>query len=135
MGSTLSHWIYPKSPFPTLCLLVHLLISINRLLESVLLCPKVIPLSDAHCILYSTNNIVYTVSQIKNFLFKYSRSFKDLGHQNKAMPFWVGVCLIYAYHIIIRTQITLYIILHIFCHNYFYFHYEAGVPHICDGWA
>jgi hypothetical protein len=40
----------PNQHFLSNVCLVHSLISINRLLESVLLCPKVIPLSDAHCI-------------------------------------------------------------------------------------
>ncbi len=52
MGSNLSHLKNPKYHFlPNLCLF-HWLISINRLLESVSLSSKVIPLSGAHCNTY-----------------------------------------------------------------------------------
>jgi hypothetical protein len=52
MGSNLSHWQIPNYHFtPNVCL-VHSLIKINWLLESVYLCPKVIPLSGAYCIIY-----------------------------------------------------------------------------------
>ena len=49
MGSNWSHLTNPKLPFPTSVCKVHLLIGINRLLESVSLSPKVILLSGTHC--------------------------------------------------------------------------------------
>jgi hypothetical protein len=48
MGSNLSYLTNPKLPFPTNVCLVDSLIRINRLLESISLCPKVIPISGAH---------------------------------------------------------------------------------------
>ncbi len=47
----IKYWQIPNYHFRANVCSVHLLIRINRLLESVFLCPKVIPLSGAYCII------------------------------------------------------------------------------------
>jgi hypothetical protein len=51
MGPMLSH-MTDKLPFITKVYLIHSLIRVNRLLESVSLCPKVILLCGFHCGMY-----------------------------------------------------------------------------------
>jgi hypothetical protein len=62
MGSNLSLLTNPNYHFLPIVCLVHLLISISWLLESLSLCPKVIPLSGAQCI-YHFSQVRYLNKQ------------------------------------------------------------------------